>query len=247
MTSSRSAENYDKESFDPEDIFEGLRITSGRDTGIADRDTYRETSVDPNSNEGGIYGQEPQFVHREEGGEDIEKVRNYLEDQDFDKFADLYEETLESALEGAERDLDGSELEDYKYLAVDEEEDIAIEYDIEEEEGKGYNITVKIHDMPEGLFGFTNLDGSVHVSDNLYKFEKESTIAHEITHHLNPADDEYTVRHKNGDVDPEHLPSTRKTRHRGGVPNAPNVQQGLKKNYPLSTVNTPYGEKRKVA
>lgn len=220
---------YNPEDIDPEEIFEQV-----------------EESYERGEGEEEIYGKEPLFLHREGYEEDIENVKEYLEDEDLDEFSGLYEEDFEEVIEDLDRAPEDFDY-DENYVSIDEDNELLIEYEVEEDRDSGYDIEVRIHDMPEGLFGFTKMDGVVHINKNLYKFEKESTIAHEMHHHLNPAHDEFTVRHLNGDIDPGNLPSTRRNRHPGGKRNAPSVQAGLQKQYPARSKNQEYRNTRKIA
>ncbi len=115
----------------------------------------------------------------------------------------LYEQLLE----------DGPAV--YGRYAMDED-DLYVEiaeidaYDDDDEvDGLPYDdLPVVEHEMPDGLFGFvdpTETHPVAHVNKALYKVDKERTRSHEASratgHPSNWADDELTIRYRNGDID----------------------------------------------
>lgn len=152
----------------------------------------------------------PLFDYGRDTEEEEDDIQAYLEDEWSEEDAELFEDTFQDAIEHYDRLLEEVEEEtlDARYVAVDEENDAAIEYDVEFMDGPDYPaITVNKVSLPTGLFGFTNTDEktserSVQVSNTLYSVDEESTIAHEITHQLHPGKDELTIRYINGDIDP---------------------------------------------
>lgn len=131
-------------------------------------------------------------------------VEDYLDDD----AAALFEDTF--------YDVEG--LDDGTYLAADEDAEVAISYEVETDDDVEYpQITVKVHDMPDGLFGFTETGQTtdqkdVHINSNLYETDQD-TVNHEIAHQLNPGKDELQIRYINGDLDPENTASLAHRRH----------------------------------
>jgi len=110
-------------------------------------------------------------------------------------------------------------LDDGLYVAADEDEGVAITYAVstDEDAGEYPEVTVKVHDMPDGLFGFTDPSKSsdmqdVHINSNLYETDQD-TVEHEKEHVRNPGKDELQIRYLNGDLDPQFTASLAHTRH----------------------------------
>lgn len=110
-------------------------------------------------------------------------------------------------------------LDDGLYVAADADEGVAITYEVatDEDAGQYPEVTVKVHDMPDGLFGFTDPTKSsdmqdVHINSNLYETDQD-TVEHEKEHVRNPGKDELQIRYLNGDLDPQFTASLAHTRH----------------------------------
>lgn len=143
---------------------------------------------------------------------EIDDLYDDVEPEMDDAAYDLFEESFEDALEAFEEE----SVEEY--VATVEDESLAVEYQLDEEDASYPSIRVKVHEMPDGLFGWTDLSepasqASVHVNSNVYDVDFEGTPSHEKTHRLHQGKDELTIRYINGDIDPE---NTVTMSHRGG-------------------------------
>ncbi|MCJ7429164.1 MAG: hypothetical protein MUP66_02115 [Candidatus Nanohaloarchaeota archaeon QJJ-5] len=142
-----------------------------------------------------------------------EDLYETVEPFEYDQAQELFEASFEDALEAFEQD----DVEEY--IATVEDESLAVEYELDEEPDEQYpSIRVKVHEMPDGLFGWTDLNesssqASVHVNSNVYDIDFEGTPSHEKTHRLHQGKDELTIRYINGDLDPE---NTLTMAHNGG-------------------------------
>lgn len=150
------------------------------------------------------------FVYGDDEAPDIaeEAVGEYWEQERSDDELELFEDSFEDVIDEAEAYMDDPEEvpdEGLSYVAVDEDEGLAVEYDVEiDEDGYYADLAVNFTSMGSGLFGFT-VPGSdsVQINDALYEVDEESTIRHEKTHHEHPGKDELTIRYINGDIDPQ--------------------------------------------
>lgn len=149
------------------------------------------------------------FVYGDDDGAELAAATfgEYWQDDRPDEEVELFEESFEDVVDDVESYLDdpADTTEGLRYAAVDEDEELAVEYEVDlDEDGQYADLTVNFMSMGAGLFGFTDVDSSsVQVNDALYKVDKESTIAHEKTHHEHPGKDELTIRYINGDLDPQ--------------------------------------------
>lgn len=131
--------------------------------------------------------------------------------------AEYLDPAAEELFEDTFYDVEG--LDDGLYVAADAEEGVAITYEVatDEDAGEYPEITVKVHDMPDSLFGFTDPSKSsdvqdVHINSNLYETDQD-TVEHEKEHVRNPGKDELQIRYLNGDLDPQFTASLAHTRH----------------------------------
>lgn len=135
---------------------------------------------------------------------DDSDIQEAIESEWSEEYMELFDDTFEDYTDLVEDE----SIDQQRYMAVDQDNEIAIEYDVSFDGAADYPaISVVKHEMPDGLFGFTNTDEmtgkrSVHISDNLYRIDEESTIPHEKTHQRFPGKHELTIRYINGDVDP---------------------------------------------
>ncbi len=151
------------------------------------------------------------FVYGDEEGPGLaaETFGQYWEDDRPDEEVEVFEDSFEDVIDEVEAYMDDpAEVPDegLSYVAVDEDEGLAVEYDVDiDEDGYYADLAVNFMSMGSGLFGFT-VPGSdsVQINDALYEVDEESTIRHEKTHHEHPGKDELTIRYINGDIDPQH-------------------------------------------
>ena len=143
---------------------------------------------------------------------DDDELYDMAEAELYEDAAELFEASFEDALEAFEQE----DVEEY--VATVEDEAMAIEYELDDDSFEYPSIRVKVHEMQDGLFGFTDLSepssqASVHVNSNVYDIDFEGTPEHEKTHRMHQGKDELTIRYINGDLDPE---NTLTMAHRGG-------------------------------
>jgi len=150
------------------------------------------------------------FVYGDDEAPDLDAATfgTYWEDERPDE-AELFEDSFEDVIDKVEAYMeDPEEVPDERlsYVAVDEDDGLAVEYEVDiDDDGYYADLAVTFTSMGSGLFGWT-VPGSdsVQINDALYEVDEESTIRHERTHHEHPGKDELTIRYINGDIDPQH-------------------------------------------